>query len=143
MKRLLTKSHVPINMDAVILIIRISISLLMFTHGWPKLMKYFSGEPIGFVNFWGLGAGISLALAVFAEVVCSVLLILGLATRAALIPLLITMAIAILHIHAEDPLAVKEKAILYFLTYLLLFFTGSGRYSLDRMLNKRGNFDRV
>lgn len=138
MKRLLTKSHMAINMDAVILIIRISVSLLMFTHGWPKLMKFFSAEPITFFSFLGLGAVISLALAVFAEIVCSVLLILGLATRAALIPLIITMITAVFHIHAEDPLAVKEKAILYLLTYLLLFFTGSGRYSLDRMLNKKG-----
>lgn len=137
MKRLLTKSHAPINMDAGILFIRITVSILMLTHGFPKLMKFFAGEPIAFASILGLGAGISLALAVFAEVACSVLLILGLFTRAALIPLILTMVVAILHIHAEDPLAVKEKAILFLLTYVLLFFTGSGRYSLDHILSKK------
>lgn len=137
MKRLLTKSHAPINMDAGILIIRITVSILMLTHGFPKLMKFFADEPVAFANILGLGAGMSLALAVFAEVICSVLLMLGLFTRPALIPLIITMTVAILHIHAEDPFAVKEKAILFLLTYVLLFFTGSGRYSLDSILSKK------
>ena len=137
MKRLLTKSHAPINMDAGILIVRMTVSILMLTHGLPKLMKFFADEPVAFASILGLGAGVSLALAVFAEVLCSVLLFLGLFTRPVLVPLIITMAVAILHIHADDPLAVKEKAILFLLTYVLLFFTGSGRYSLDNILNKK------
>ena len=144
MKRLLTKSHTPLNMDAGILIIRIAVSILMLLHGVPKLMKFFADEPIAFANILGLGAGVSLALAVLAEVVCSVFLILGFATRPVLIPLILTMSVAVLHIHSADPFAVKEKAILFLLTYVLLFFTGSGRYSLDAMLSKkRGNFARI
>lgn len=144
MKRLLTKSHAPVNMDIGILFIRIAVSILMLTHGVPKLMKFFADEPLAFANILGLGAGVSLALAVFAEVVCSVFLILGFATRAVLIPLIMTMSVAVLHFHAEDPFAVKEKAILFLLTYTFLFFTGSGKYSVDGVLNKkRGNFARI
>lgn len=137
MIRLLTKSHAPIYIDAGILIIRIAVSVVMLTHGLPKLMKFLVDEPVGFANILGLGAGVSLTLAVLAEVVCSVLLMLGLATRPALILLIMTMAIAVLYFHAADPFAVKEKAILFLLTYVLLFFTGSGKYSIDGMLNKK------
>lgn len=141
MKRLLTKSHTPLNMDAGILIIRIAVSILMLTHGVPKLMKFFADEPVAFASILGLGAGVSLAFAVLAEFVCSIFLILGFATRLVLIPLIMTMSVAVLHIHADDPFAVKEKAILFLLTYVFLFFTGSGRYSMDSILSKkRGNF---
>jgi putative oxidoreductase len=144
MKRLLNKSHLPLNLDAGILFIRIAVSILMLTHGLPKLMKFFADEPVAFANIMGLGAGVSLAIAILAEVVCSIFLMLGLATRPALIPLILTMAVAVLHIHAEDPLAVKEKAIIFLLVYVFLFFTGSGKYSLDNMLSKkRGNFARI
>ena len=144
MKRLLNTSHLPLNLDAGILLIRIAVSILMLTHGLPKLMKFFADEPVAFANIMGLGAGVSLAIAILAEVVCSIFLMLGLATRPALIPLILTMAVAVLHIHAEDPLAVKEKAIMYLLIYVILFFTGSGKYSLDNMLSKkRGNLARI
>lgn len=137
MKRVFNKSHSPINLDAGILIVRVGISILMLMHGMPKLMKFFADEPIAFANFLGMGPGFSLALAVFAEVVCSVFIIVGLATRPMLVPLIITMAVAVFHIHAEDPFAVKEKAIIFLLIYIFLFFTGSGKYSFDRMLSKK------
>ena len=141
MKRLLNKSHSTLNLDAGILIFRVAISLLMLSHGFPKLMKFFAEEPVAFANVFGLGTIVSLSLTVFAEVFCSILLFLGLGTRLALIPLILTMAIVIFHIHAEDPLAVKEKAILFLLSYLILFFTGSGRYSLDNLIyGKSSNF---
>lgn len=137
MKRLFNKSHAPINLDAGILIVRVAISVLMLMHGVPKLMKFFADEPVAFTSFLGMGPGFSLALAVFAEVACSIFLILGFATRLVLIPLITTMSVAVLHIHAEDPFAVKEKAVIFLLTYIFLYFTGSGKYSLDRILSKK------
>lgn len=50
MKKLLTKSHAPINMDAGILVIRIAVSVLMLTHGLPKLMKFFADESVVFAS---------------------------------------------------------------------------------------------
>ncbi|MEO6681829.1 MAG: DoxX family protein [Ginsengibacter sp.] len=137
MTRLFKRSHAPMNLDLGILIVRIAVSILMLTHGVPKLMKYMADEPIAFANVFGLGMGLSLALAVFAEVFCSILLIIGLATRPALIPLIITMLVAVIFVHGNDPFVVKEKAIIFLLTYIILFFTGSGKYSLDRMLTKK------
>lgn len=140
MKRVFAANHKAFNADMAILILRVGISILMLTHGVPKLMKFFADEPITFSSVMGMGPHFTLFLAVFAEVICSVFLILGLFTRWATIPLIMTMLTAILLVHAADPLAVKEKAILYLLGYILIFCTGAGKYSIDRkMYNKHTN----
>lgn len=122
------------NIHFAILFLRVAIGVLMLVHGIPKLESLFSGEPIQFASVFGLSPAISLGLAVFAEVVCSVLLIAGFATRLVVLPLIVTMLVAVLQIHAADPFAVKEMGIHYLITYIALLFTGSGKYSLDYLL---------
>jgi len=117
--------------------LRISIASFMLTHGLGKLNLLFSGSEIQFADPIGLGATISLGLAVFAEVVCSILIGLGLATRLASIPLIITMLVAAFIVHATDPFAKKEFALLYLLIYLTVFIVGSRKYSLDHLLQKK------
>ena len=96
-------------------------------------MKVLSGD-FAFGNPIGLGSELSLFMAVFAEVFCSVLLILGLGTRFAVIPLIITMLVAVFIVHAGDPFGSMEKAVLYLLVYISLLAGGSGKYSLDEKL---------
>ncbi len=108
----------------------------MLTHGWPKLMRFFSEDSIKFADPIGIGVIPSLLLAVFSEVVCSVFIILGLGTRAASIPLIITMMVAAFIVHADDPFARKEMALLYLLGYIMLLILGSGKYSIDRYFRK-------
>lgn len=114
----------------------------MLTHGYPKLEKLLAGGEIQFFDFMGIGAAASLALAVFAEVICSVLLALGLGTRLASIALAITMGVAAFLRHAEDPFAKKEQALLYLLIFLTLLVFGPGRYSLDSMLGGKPGMKR-
>lgn len=137
MKKLLKVNEATIATDIAVLIARTGIATLMLTHGFPKLMMLISGGPILFPPVFGMSPELSLTLAVFAEVLCSVLLFAGLGTRFALIPLFITMMVAALLIHSADPFSVKEPAILYSLVFGSLFFTGSGRYSLDYLLQKK------
>jgi len=54
--------------NITLLITRISFSLAMMTHGYPKLIKLFSESP-SFGNPIGIGEIPTLALAVFAEFV--------------------------------------------------------------------------
>lgn len=54
--------------------------------------------------------------------------------RAALIPLIVTMAVAVFIVHGPDPLADKEFAILYLVPYVALFFIGPGKFSVDRFM---------
>jgi putative oxidoreductase len=109
----------------------------MLTHGYPKLMQLFSGEPVSFASVLGLSATVSLVLAVFAEFICSVFIIFGYYTRLAAIPLIVTMTVAAFHIHGDDPLSVKEKSLLFLLFYVMLLLTGAGKYSIDHMVLKR------
>ncbi len=137
MKKLLNVNEATTATDIAVLIARIGIASLMLTHGFPKLMMLISGGPIQFPPVFGMSPELSLILAVFAEVVCSVLLLAGLGTRLVLIPLFITMLVAVLLIHSSDPFSAKEPAILYSLVFGTLFLTGSGRYSLDYLIQKK------
>ncbi len=137
MKSISNKSLHLGNTDVALLFIRVSIAVLMLTHGLPKLAKFFSDEPIVFASVFGMSQSLSLALAVFAEVFCSILILVGLGTRFAAIPLMITMAVAVFYIHAADPFSTKEKAVLYLLSFSFLLIAGGGKYSLDTIIAKR------
>ncbi|MBI2284457.1 MAG: DoxX family protein [Bacteroidetes bacterium] len=123
--------------DFALLIARIGIATLMLTHGLPKMSMLFSGDPVQFPPVMGLGAKTSLGLAVFAEVICSVLILAGFATRLATLPLIITMLVAVFVIHEADPFKVKEPALYYLLVYLVLLLGGSGKFSVDYLLSPK------
>jgi putative oxidoreductase len=116
-----------------LLMFRICAGAFMLTHGVPKLNKVMAGD-FTFADPLGVGQELSLFLAVFAEVFCSALLIFGLATRAAALFLIVTMAVAAFVQHAEDPFKVKEMALLYLIIYLTILVFGPGKYSVDRKI---------
>ena len=123
--------------DAALLIIRLVFGLgMLFGHGWGKMLKLFAGPPFQFGDPLGVGTGISLGLAVFAEVVCAFLIIIGFWSRWASIPLIITMLVAIFVVHWDDPFGQKEKAILYLTGYLSILLAGSGWYSIEEQIRK-------
>ena len=123
--------------DLGLFLLRLTFGGLMFiNHGWGKLLKLFGDEPIKFADPFGLGMTASLGLAVFAEVICALLLIIGLFTRWATIPLIITMLIAIFVVHISDPFMRMEKAILFLVPYLIIYLTGPGKFSVDHMLGR-------
>ncbi len=132
-KKLLQTGKHSTSINAGLLILRVSIGAMMLTHGYPKFQKLISGD-MGFGDPIGLGPEISLVLTVAAEFACSILLILGLTTRYATIPLIITMVVALAVIHVNDPFGVQEKAFFYLVSYLVLLLTGPGKYSLDKRL---------
>lgn len=119
------------KIDLGLLIFRLGISGLMLTHGIPKLIKFFGSEPIVFSDPLGLGEVTTFTLAVIAEFLCSVLIIIGLGTRLAVIPLILTMAVAAFLVHAQDGFGSQELPLLFLTGYILLFLTGSGKFSLD------------
>ncbi|WP_037313972.1 DoxX family protein [Salegentibacter sp. Hel_I_6] len=124
--------------DFGLLLFRLAISGLMLTHGIPKLITFFTSDEIQFADPIGLGMVFSLGFAVFAEFICSILVILGLGTRLAVLPLVATMAVAALIVHWTDGFGRQELPLLYMSGYLLLYFAGAGRYSLDYfLLNKK------
>lgn len=125
------------SLNAILLIVRISVSSFMLTHGIPKLMKFFSEGEITFPDPLGVGKIPSLLLTVFSEVVCSLLILIGFGTRLAVIPLMITMCVAAFIVHSTDGFGKQELPLLYLLVYLVLFVSGSGKYSIDGMINRK------
>lgn len=103
------------------------------THGLPKIKRIMSGE-MGFGDPIGLGPELSLVLVAFAEGICGFLVVIGLGTRWASIPLIIAMTVAGFIHHAADPFGTKEKAFLFLLIFVVLLITGGGKYSLDRKI---------
>ncbi|SDL14112.1 putative oxidoreductase [Salinimicrobium catena] len=125
------------GVDAGLLVLRIGVGILMLTHGVPKLITLFGSEEIQFADPFGLGEATTLVLAVFAEFLCSILVLIGLGTRLAVIPLMATMLTAIFIVHATDAFQVKELPVFYLLTYTVLLITGPGKYALDFYWLKR------
>lgn len=120
-----------------LLFLRVSVGLIMLiSHGWGKLMG-FAANSSGFPDPLGVGNSTSMAMAIGAEVFCSIALVLGLATRLAAIPLIITMLVAAFIVHADDPWQKKEFALMYLFPYVTLLIAGAGKFSLDAMLSKK------
>lgn len=120
--------------NLVLLIARLGVAGLMLTHGWPKLQMLMAGGEMKFADPFGMGVTVSLVLVIFAEVVCSVLIGIGLKTRLATIPLIIDLAAAGFIHHASDPIGTKEKAFLYLIIYLFILLKGSGKISVDYLV---------
>jgi putative oxidoreductase len=104
---------------------------LMLTHGIPKLMQLLNGN-FEFGDPIGIGNTASLILTVIGEAICPILVIIGLRTRIATIPTIIVMAVAAFVVHAADPIAVKEKALLYLVGFIVIAICGPGKFSIDR-----------
>lgn len=119
------------------LILRLVLGFSMFySHGLGKWQVLFGDGEIKFADPIGLGMTLSLVLAVFAEVICSILIALGLFTRFALIPLIITMAIALFVVHSGQAFGKIELPLIYFAGYLAVLFVGPGRFSLDNIIKR-------
>lgn len=114
-----------------LLVLRVGVSISMiYLHGYPRLINFgkISSE---FADPLGLGAETSLALVVFAEFFCSLFLILGLFTRWICIPLIVTMIVATWAVNGGKGFIFQEKSFVYLITYISLFISGSGFFSLD------------
>lgn len=112
--------------------------MMLVVHGWPKLLN-FSQYSEQFYDFLGLGAPVSLGLAIFAEVVCAFMVVVGLFTRFATVPLMITMLVAAFVIHGQDPFQKQEFALMYFAGYFAIFLSGSGKFSVQNLLGLTSN----
>jgi len=125
------------QLDISLLLLRVTFGgLMLINHGWGKMMKFFGDDPIKFADPIGVGETASLALAVFAEVICAVLIVMGFLTRWAVIPLIITMLVAVFIVHISDPFKKMEMGILYLIPYVVIWMNGAGKYSIDSLMKK-------
>lgn len=117
------------------LILRLCFGILIAHHGYDKLI-HFSEMQNTFMNFMGLGSKISLSLTIFAEFFCGILVVVGLLTRLACIPLVIAMAVAFFMAMHGDAFGHGEVALVYLAAFLSILFAGPGRISIDGIISK-------
>ena len=132
-----------------ILFLRIGTGLLMLLgHGIGKIQGFADkkdGFPVpDFFPLKLMSNPVSLMATIGAEVGCSALLILGLATRPAAFILAFTMVVAAFNINASGPWFMaggpgsKEPALLFLIPAIAILLTGAGQYSADASIYKEG-----
>jgi putative oxidoreductase len=84
----------------------------------------------------GIGSTFSLTLVIFAEFFCSLFLVLGLFTRLSVLPLIITMCVALFQVHHGEVFGKGETDALFLTSYFVLLLLGPGRVSVDSMISK-------
>lgn len=114
------------------LILRIGVGGLMIPHGYAKLVKLLDqGLDAGFANPLGIGEIPTLILAIIAELVCPVLIIVGLKTRWSSVLPAVTMLLAAFVIHIDDPWSKMEFPLLYLTGFLAIMLIGPGKWAVN------------
>ena len=124
----------------LILAVRVFFGVMFFTHGLQKMMN-FSVLSDSFPSVLGLGSYTTLMVSIFCEFCCSLFLIVGLLHRLVLIPMIVTMAVAFFDIH-DAMMPEGELALIYLIVFIILFFTGPGRYSFDYLIDTKFRKDK-
>jgi putative oxidoreductase len=119
-----------------LLILRLAALSLFLRHGWEKLTGY-STMVQHFPDPIHIGAHAGLAYALLSDGICSVLVLIGLATRPAAAIILINLLAAFFLVHhaAYFSNGHVELVALYILIFMTLLITGPGRFSMDAHLH--------
>ena len=123
------------GISILILCLRVFFGLLFLVHGFEKLMN-FNELSYTFPSVLGFGSYMTLMVSIFAEFCCSMFLITGLMVRLAVIPMIISMAVAFFDVH-DAMFPEGELALIYLIMFIVLYFTGAGRYSLDYLIDHK------
>jgi putative oxidoreductase len=89
-----------------------------------------------FPSVFGFGSYMTLMVAIFTEFCCSLFLMTGLLLRIMVIPMIISMGVAFFDVH-DAILPEGELALIYMITFFILFLIGPGRFSLDYLIDQR------
>lgn len=135
MKKLFSTKYSDGSVSFALLMLRLTAGGLMIQHGYDKLVK-FAVMSKGFPDPFGVGSTASLTMTVFAEFFCAILVLVGLLTRLATVPLIIAMAVAVFYAHKGQVFGEGEHAALFLGAYITLLFAGPGKISMDRLIGK-------
>ena len=136
LKRIFAPGSDSFCTSLALFVLRLCLGLTMLlNHGIDKLKK-FSDMSSGFPDPLHVGHTTSLALVVFAEAVCSVLLVLGLVTRFGALVNAINMGVAFFIVLKAVMSGEHsgEVAFIYLAGYVALLIAGPGRISMDEAI---------
>jgi putative oxidoreductase len=135
MRKLLSTHYSAGAFHTAMLFLRITAGGLMLVHGYDK-MVHFNETASHMMNFMGIGTKATTALVIFAEFFCSFVVMLGLFTRLACIPLIICMGVALFKTHNGDFFGKGQVAALFLICFIILLLLGAGKVSVDSMIGK-------
>ena len=120
--------------NMALLIFRILLSVELFrVHGLKKF-RLKNGQKEHVPNPLHLPERLNGLVATFSDTVVPVLVILGIATRLAILPTIGVTAIGYFVVHRNDPVEIRDVPFMYTLCFLFLLAVGPGTYSLDNYL---------
>ena len=119
------------SLNLGLLILRFGFSIGLMTHGYGKFLRVINGN-FKFGDPLGIGATPSLILASFGEFIAPIFIIIGWKTRLFSIFPTITMLVAFAIAHDGDPFSKKEKSLMYLIAFIVIYFMGPGKYSVDK-----------
>ena len=109
---------------------------LLINHGLPKINNYNTILEKWSHSFLGLPNHIQLYMIIFAEFICAGLIVLGLFSRLACIPIIVGIGFAFFIAHDGQIFGNGEMAGIFLTIFLTLLITGPGKYSIDYFLKK-------
>jgi len=113
--------------DIGLLFLRVSGGLfLLWVHGLPKLLD-FTAQLQLIEDPFHLGAHLTLILAIFAEVLCPLLIVAGLLARLACVPILFVLLVALLVVHPQWSVAEGQFGWLLLILFATVLIAGPGR----------------
>ncbi|HWB02733.1 MAG TPA: DoxX family protein [Verrucomicrobiales bacterium] len=143
----LNLNFLPASQDFGLLLLRAASGLgMLFVHGWGKAEMFFGFGAwtavknadrlktiAAFSDPLHIGGRLTLGLLVFAEVICAAMLVIGFCTRFAALALSVAMGVAFfvqkkMILFGKDS---GEMAALYFAAFLVILFSGPGKFSFD------------
>jgi putative oxidoreductase len=142
--------------DVVVLILRLLLGIVFFPHGMQKLFGWFGGYGFeGTMGFFTGKLGIPALfafLAIMAEGLGCLGLIAGLGTRIAAFGIMANMVVASFLLHAPNSIVMSwfvnnqngmglEYHILVIAITIALMVRGGGKWSVDRLIAKRGTVE--
>ena len=124
----------------ILLASRLVFGLTFASHGLDKL-QHFSETAAHFPAPFGLSGEVAVGLSIFGELVCGLAFVFGFLTRLALLPMIFTMIVAFTTVFGGS-ISAGELPFLYLIIFVLSWFAGAGKFSVDGIIRSkisRGN----
>ncbi|MDH7459922.1 DoxX family protein [Chitinophagaceae bacterium 26-R-25] len=120
--------------NAAILVFRCLLALELFrVHGLKKF-RLTNGQREQVPNPLHLPEQLNKTVATFSDTVVPFLVMMGFATRLAILPTIGVTAIGYFIVHRKDDIEIRDVPYMYTLSLLLLLALGAGTYSLDNLI---------
>jgi len=119
----------------ILLASRLVFGLTFASHGLEKL-QHFTETAAHFPAPFGLSGDAAVGLSIFGELFCGLAFVFGFLTRLTLLPMIFTMIVAFTTVSGGS-VSAGELAFLYLVIFILSWFAGAGKYSIDGFIARK------